>query len=283
DAVEVFIQPSGTQAYYQIAVGAGGGLYDGAYPTGDASQGDVKWESNAKAATKIDQAGWSAELAIPLASFGVAPGEGWTLNIFRTRRGNAEPDEYTAVNPTFGGYHVPNRFAPLSFTAPAKPVTLDFGNMDNLLPAEAEKRLRLQVSQGATAEIVTDRAWCGGQALHVKVPQGGLAGLTLTAAVKPKTGYRIVAAHYNTGVTINPSVRDQAPITRVICRDDTGKAVTETKDYSWDGAKATEKLDQWRQTPHVFTTPEGTTQISYTMFFHHPGEYWVDEIRIEEL
>lgn len=283
DAVEVFIQPSGTKAYYQIAVGAGGGLYDGAHPTGDPAQGDVMWESGAKVATKINQAGWSAELAIPFASFGVAPGEGWKLNIFRTRRGNAEPDEYTAVNPTFGGYHVPNRFAPLSFVATSRPVGLEFGTMDNVQPAEAEKRLRLQVSQGATAEIVTDRAWCGGQALHVKVPQGGLAGLTLTAAVKPKTGYRIVAAHYNTAVTINPSVRDQAPITRVICRDDTGKAVTETKDYSWDGAKATEKLDQWRQTPHVFTTPEGTTQISYTMFFHHPGEYWIDEIRIEEL
>ena len=27
----------------------------------------------------------------------------------------------------------------------------------------------------------------------------------------------------------------------------------------------------------------GTPQIGVTVFFHHPGEYWVDEVRIEEL
>lgn len=283
DAVEIFIQPSGTQAYYQIAIGAGGGLYDAAHPTGDPAQVDLKWESAARAAVKVGPGGWSAEVAIPFTSFGVAPGDGWKLNLFRTRRGNAEPDEYTAVNPTFGGYHAPNRFAPLVLTDAAKPVALNYGTLDNVLPAEAAKRLRLQTEKGATAEIVTDRAWCGGQALHIKVAQGGTGGLTLTAAVKPKTAYRIVAAHYNSQVTISPGVRDQAPITRVIFRDAAGKAVTETRDYSWDGVKATERPDQWRQTPHVFTTPEGTTQISYTMFFHHPGEYWIDEIRIEEL
>jgi hypothetical protein len=34
---------------------------------------------------------------------------------------------------------------------------------------------------------------------------------------------------------------------------------------------------------HVFKTPEKTTRISFTIFFFHPGEYWVDEVRLEEL
>lgn len=280
DAVEVFIQPAGTNAYYQIAVGAGGGLYDGAHPTGDPAQGDVKWESNAKVATQITEGGWSAEIAIPFASFGVAPGEGWKANVFRTRRGNGS--EYLAVNPTFSGYHVPARFAPLSFSGAAEATRFDYGTMDNLIAADLEKRLRLSQDK-ATAELVTDKAWCGSQALHISVPEGGLGSLTLTAKVRAGAGYRIVAAHLNSNVKINPAVRDEAPITRVIFRDDAGQAVTESKDYSWDGVNALEKPDQWRQTPHVFTAPERATQISYTMFFHHPGEYWVDEIRIEEM
>ena len=283
DAVEVFVQPPGTPAYYQIAVGAGGGLYDGAHPTGDPAQGEVKWESRARSAVMIQPHGWAVELAIPFAAFGVAPGPGWKVNVCRTRRGNAEPDEYTAVSPTFGGYHVPQRFAPLLLGGEGQPVSFQYGSFDDLLPADVQKRLNAQASGGAVCELVSERAWCGTQAVRLTVPPGGLGSLTLTAEVKPKTGYRIVLAHYNRTVTLNPQVRDQAPITRVIFRAATGAAVTPTTGYSWSGTKATDKLEQWRLFPHVFTTPEGTTQIGFTLFFHHPGEYWVDEVRIEEL
>jgi hypothetical protein len=283
DAVEVFVQPPGTPGYYQIAVGAGGGLYDGAHPTGDPAQGEATWESGARFAVTIQPHGWAVELAIPFAAFGVAAGPGWKANVYRTRRGNAQPDEYTALNPTFGGYHVPQRFAPLRLHDDSTPVAFADGSFDDILPAEAPKRLQAQAKDGALCELVSEPAWCGSQAVHLTVPQGGLSALTLTAPVKPKTGYRIVLAHYNRKVSLNPQVRDQAPITRVIFRDATGAAVTPTTGYSWSGTKATDKPDQWRLFPHVFTTPEATTQIGFTVFFHHSGEYWVDEVRLEEL
>lgn len=113
DNVELFLQSPGGKAYYHIAIGAGGALYDSAHPTGTALESDSAWDSAAKARVEISETGWSAEMAVPLSSFGTsAAAEGeWRVNVCRTRRGVADPDEYTALSPTFGGYHVPARFA----------------------------------------------------------------------------------------------------------------------------------------------------------------------------
>jgi hypothetical protein len=283
DNVELIIQPGGSKAYYHVALGAGGSVFDCAYPTGDPAVSDATWDAQAKTKAVVTAQGWNAEIAIPWSSFGSgAPDDKWRLNVYRTRRANAQPDEYTALCPTFGGYHELARFGQLRLLE-SPPVNLGGGAIDALTVESLQKALRLQLNGGATAKLDADQVYCGGQSLHLSVPQGGLASLTLTAKVKPGQGYRMLLDCFNSKVSLNPEVRDQAPITRVIFRDDTGAAVTPTTGYSWDGAKATEGLDQWRQVAHVFTTPEKTTEISCTIFFHHLGEYWVDEVRIEEL
>jgi hypothetical protein len=283
DNVELIIQPGGSKPYYHLALGAGGSLWDCSYPNGTPEVNDPTWDAQAKTKVLVTAEGWSAEIAIPWTSFGSGtPDEKWRLNVFRTRRANAQPDEYTALCPTFGGYHELARFGQLKLLE-APPVTLDGGSVDALTAESVEKSLHLQLNGGATAKLDTDQVYCGRQALHLSVPQGGLAALTVTAKVKPGQGYRLLLDHLNSKVAINPEVRDQAPITRVIFRDDTGAAVTPTTGYSWDGTKATENMDQWRQFAHVFTTPDKTTEIGCTVFFHHPGEYWIDEVRIEEL
>ncbi len=283
DNVEVIVQPAGGKTYYHLGLGCNGSFWDCVYPTGDPAKHDLTWESGAQTKALIGDSGWAAELALPWSSLSAgAPTDEWRLNVYRTRRGNVGEDEYTALCPTFGGYHVLARFGMLKLLA-TPPVTLGHGTVDDVTAADLMKTMSVQTQQGASATLDTQRRYCGGQALHISVPTGGLGGITLQARVKPNTGYRILLAHLNSKVTLNPAVRDQAPITRVIFRDDTGQAVTPTTGYSWDGTRALESPDQWRQLAHVFTTPDKTTQIGVTVFFHHPGEYWLDEVRIEEL
>jgi hypothetical protein len=283
DNVEIMVQPAGTKAYYHLALGAGGGLWDCSYPSGDERAPDMSWESGAQAKAVITPGGWSAELAIPWSAFGPgAPNDKWRINVYRTRRGNAEPNEYTALCPTFGGYHELGRFGTLKLLD-TPPSTFGSGTIDDVTPADAQKRLDVQLRGGASMSLDADRAYCGRQAIHFTVPPGGLAAMTLEAKVRPGASYRALLEHVNSKVTLDPKERDQAPITRVIFRDDAGQAVTETREYSWDGVKALENPDQWRLMAHVFKTPEKTTRISFTIFFFHPGEYWVDEVRLEEL
>lgn len=283
DNIEILVQPAGSKAYYHIGLGAGSSVWDCSYPTGDPAKYDGKWQSGAQTRAVIGNNGWSAEVAIPWAAFKAgAPNGDWRLNVYRTRRGNVDPDEYTALCPTFGGYHVLARFGQLKLLD-APPATLGFGTADDVTAENVQKAMYLQLKDGATGVLDTQRVYCGGQSLHFTVPKGGLGALTLTAKVRPNTGYRVLLDHFNSKVSIDPQVRDQAPITRVIFRDDSGQAVTETSKYSWDGTKALDSPNVWRQMAHVFTTPEKTTQITFTVFFMHPGEYWVDEVRIEEL
>lgn len=285
DSVELFVSPPGGQAYYHIGLGAGGGVYDAAHPTGLATETDVDWGAGAQTAVHIAETGWSAELAVPLSVFGATPDVGqWRINVCRTRRGNADPDEYTAVAPTFGGYHVPQRFAPVRFVeqAAGSPWSVD-ATFDTLTPDTLVASLNAQVGAGGALELSPQRAYSGSQAVHVHVGPEEHVSIALDAPAAEGKSYRILIAHRNSGISINPAVRPQAPITRVMFRDKAGKAVTDKTGYSWDGAAALDQPDEWRIMPHVITTPPGTERIALTIFLHHPGDYWIDEVRLEEL
>ena len=282
DNVEVFLQPPG-DAYYHIAVGAGGGTFDASHPTGVAAVSDPAWESGVRSAVVVSEHSWSVEMALPFSAVGGVPGPGWTLNVYRTRRGNVEPDEYTAVSPTFGGYHLPKRFAELEFVDAVDVPVLRYGTLDDVSADNAPKRLRAGGRGAYTVELVSDQVFCGVAAAHLTVGKEGLGQITLTAGVEENTAYRLVTTHMNAVASLRWGVRAQAPITRVIFRGTDGKAVTETRKYSWYGSNALDSPGTWRTMPHVFTTPPRTTQISFTLFFHHPGEYWLDEMRLEKM
>ena len=285
DSVELFVAPPGSEAYYHIGLGAGGGVYDATHPTGMPTETDVDWDAGAQTAVHIAETGWSAELAVPFSAFGVVRDAGqWRINVCRTRRGNAEPDEYTAVAPTFGGYHVPQRFAPVQFVeqAAGSDWSVD-ATFDTLSPDTLATALKAQVGAGGALELTPQRAYAGSQAVHVHVGPEEHVSIALDALAAQGKSYRILIAHRNSGVSINPTVRPQAPITRVMFRDGAGKSVTDKTGYSWDGAAALDQPDQWRLMPHVITTPPGTERIALTIFLHHPGDYWIDEVRLEEL
>ena len=283
--IELFVKPPAGEAYYHIALGAGGSVYDSIHATGTAHESDPTWDSPVRARTEIGETGWSAEMAVPLASFGasVAAEGQWLVNVCCTRRGVADPDEHTAVSPTFGSYHVPPRFARLIFADAPVESRFKYGTFENVPAESIAKSLRFNSEGDASLDITSSRAYCGNQAVHIMVGESSYAGITLEARVKPNTSYRAIIAHYNSVRALRPDVRADAPRTRIIFRSKAGKAVTDKSEYSWDGAEALDSPNRWRITSHLFTTPVRTERISLTLFFHHPGEYWVDELRLDEL
>jgi len=151
--------------------------------------------------------------------------------------------------------------------------------------------VKANLSGGATAEVTTDAPRAGKQSLRVRVPEGGMASVTLTAKVKPLTAYRVTLAHWNEPATDQGPAGDDAdaitrgtlpiaPRTRVIFRDEKGKTVGKNE---WSGPGAHEHVKEWHTFPHLLRTAEGVRQISFTTFFQYPGTYLLNEVKIEEL
>jgi len=108
EAVEIFIDPAHSHAdYHQLAVGAGGGIWDSA-------KSDTSWDSGIRAAAGPVDAGWIAELAVPWADLGVTPTPGTIigLNVCRDRNA-ARAREWTNWSQTKANFHDPERFGHL--------------------------------------------------------------------------------------------------------------------------------------------------------------------------
>ncbi len=126
---------------------------------------------------------------------------------------------------------------------------------------------------------------------HIHIVEGSTGSLSYTVEVKPSTSYRIMLAHWNDPSPIQVTTTDDAdattrgeppiaPRTRVIFRDAKNKALTRNH---WSGVGAHEHVKAWHTFPHFILTPEETKTISFTIFLQHPGEYKLDEVKIEEL
>jgi hypothetical protein len=190
-------------------------------------------------------------------------------------------NEAVALNPS--GALVP--FARVLATArPSAARVLEGGDFEG-----SERKASL--NGGATAEVTKEGARSGKQSLRVHVPDGGFASITLATKVKPLTAYRVTLAHWNdpaadksvTGDEADAITRGTLPIaprTRVIARDEKGKHVGKNE---WSGIGAHEHTKQWHLFPHLLRTAEGVRQISFTIFFQHPGTYLLDDVKIEEL
>lgn len=108
-AIEIFIDPSlATQdgKYLHLGYDAAGRRIQ------EQGMGDP-WRSSWTVVTHIGADCWSAEARIPFADLTSAcpPMETWGINVCRGER--AGPDN-AALSPTFGGFHVPQRFARLT-------------------------------------------------------------------------------------------------------------------------------------------------------------------------
>jgi hypothetical protein len=107
DAVEIFLQPPGEEAYYHFAVNAAGSQYEARCLPGSL---DAGWNCEWKAKAGRVDGGWTVEMAIPLKALGGSPTGLWRANFGREE---ADTGAATCWSPTFGGFHTPGRFGDL--------------------------------------------------------------------------------------------------------------------------------------------------------------------------
>ncbi len=114
--VEIFLAPKGVKGpYFQLMVNSLGTLSD--YRFSSPESGEKKWNSGAVVAAGKEKEQWIVEISIPLKSIsgkGFRPGDIWMANFCRNRKisGNRE---LSAWNPTFAGFHRPERFGKIIF------------------------------------------------------------------------------------------------------------------------------------------------------------------------
>jgi hypothetical protein len=109
NAVEIVLRPPGeTVRVYHLSVNTLGTVFEVVH----AGKESTVWSSQARAAADLGDTFWSAEIAIPLASFGVeaiCPGDVWRGNFSRHRTA-VRPSEIAAWSPTYEGVNRPERF-----------------------------------------------------------------------------------------------------------------------------------------------------------------------------
>lgn len=286
DNVEVLLDPDGDgRDYLHLAVNAGGSVYDSR--SADPQTHDAAWTGEWQHAVARTDDGWTVELAIPYATLGVtAPAEGasWRMNVHRTRRA-VQPNEYQALSPTLGGYHQPEKFGELVFGGGAAPtgenVLLRWDPERYDVGADIASGFRVSGEGDFTVAVADDRAFEGSKSLKVTVAPGALASFTWYPASVEPGSYRLAMRYYADPLGPAQEGRPaEVPITRVICRDAAGQAVTESRDYSWERSSAEAAEGAWADHIHVFRTPPGTERFTITVFVHRPGTWWFDDISL---
>ena len=96
DRVEIMLDPGRSrERYYQFVVAAGGGTFE-VGRTGGGVYEDDDWKAEWRAATSVNEDGWSVELAVPYCELQIteAPGSAWGVNFCR---GKVTPRELSAT------------------------------------------------------------------------------------------------------------------------------------------------------------------------------------------
>ena len=111
DSVEVFLDIKGDgKDYYHFAVNSLGTKYEShGYDTAF----NPDWSASAQATA--DDAGWCAEMAIPISALKAALSGTWRANFCRNRMVTSEAQNM-CWSPTYGSFHTPIRFGTLVFT-----------------------------------------------------------------------------------------------------------------------------------------------------------------------
>ncbi len=119
DSVEIFLDPEGQGEFRQLIVNPRGDRAEFQSQRGERLR---SWTSGVSidteilpTAPEIDDGRWIVRIAIPFASISGSPpqaGDTWRFNVCRNFRGNYE---YSAWNPTVGGWQKPEYFGELKF------------------------------------------------------------------------------------------------------------------------------------------------------------------------
>ena len=158
--------------------------------------------------------------------------------------------------------------------------------------AAASKKFKLHFKD-AKVNIDEDKSYEGNKSLHIQVEKpypsgGGLTFLRIKTEVNKE--YMISLAFKSDQVKANAKEKiprwlkkPRLPNVRLIFLNKQKKVCVPVKKYIWFGKKFKEKTDNWELVRKVFKTPVDAEYLDLTLFFNAQGNYWIDEIVIEEL
>ncbi len=109
-SLEIFLDPRLTRSrYYHLVVNQQGVQYD-------AAGVDDSWNGRWQAATRTEPGAWYAEVFLPFSDLDLdwTTGEWWGVNLCRE---NHRLQEASCWSPTYGGFHVPDRFGQVGLDA----------------------------------------------------------------------------------------------------------------------------------------------------------------------
>lgn len=148
DGAEIFVGAASRETYAHVIVTTANVVLD------ERNQDAQAW--NPKLATAVQKRadGWSVEIALPwaeLAQAGVAREPLMTFNLCRSRYTESDPQAHTAWSPTYGGFHVPERFG--LALLPTAPVALQQLSLPTRWGREA---LRATVANAGREPVVAE-------------------------------------------------------------------------------------------------------------------------------
>jgi len=205
DEVEVFVDPFSTGSeYFQMIVNSAGVLYDAGHvivevpDPGGAEPGDMKlerrsddaWSSGVRRAVLVEEEQWTVEMALPLASVGLAGAPaGHELGINLTSA-DWDTEEYTCLSPT-SNWHDPRQFGVMTLGEPR--LAVDEIDLSGVGPGRNLMRLDVRHLSGPGGEyrlsltLEAPGQWLQ-RSTDFTLPEGGRREVGLVFDVQARQG-----------------------------------------------------------------------------------------------
>ncbi len=156
---------------------------------------------------------------------------------------------------------------------------------------QSEGNYRSQLRQAQLA-VIDDISCPDQKSLWLKVEAPYPAGASLTIPginIAPGKEYLISVTFKSSQVQANVDQTQawrknpRLPNARIIFLDKEQNHCLPVKDYTWFGLDFKTQTAGWEQIRKIFKSPANAETLSLTVFLNAAGEYWLDQISIEEL
>ncbi|MEN6305633.1 MAG: DUF4838 domain-containing protein [Armatimonadia bacterium] len=136
----------------------------------------------------------------------------------------------------------------------------------------------------AKSAVVADRGYQSAHSLSITVAEGegNHRSVQVACPVASERRYAFSFRYQTKDVKPHPTIKN-TPALRVIFQGADGKSLTDTTGYQWGSFRVPATTADWQEASYYFKTLPGTARVAVTVFFHGPGQYWVDEVKLREL
>ena len=282
---EVFLQPPGSNVFFQLITNTLGSVFDARYVDNDQ---DLAWNPDWERAVRVDASSWTVELRLPWRALGEAApkaGAEWRGNLARHHVVPGKGETYSSWRPVLEGSFVEARnLGQLRFEeTAARGLLLNSGFEE---PAERlAEGWTIERAKGEQPMLTDETAAAGLRSIRfeMKEPREGLRQAIYSARVPVQAGkpYRFTY-HCRVDGGRNPLQMGgdngwNAMTGAVVWIDSQGKGIRQ----DWVTARGLRRR-VWQEQVFKVTAPEDAVKASaLLLILNHPGKTWVDEVVLE--